>query len=108
MWAITLDVLKALGGKMGFLQYLMLGGVAYGAGVGIRHYVFADKIKDKGKIYQFTGAFFVVMLGIAWFINSLILQKSTPDIAFIIVTALVASFIFYQGLNPDDNQQVPD
>lgn len=98
---------------MNFLHYLMLGALAYGAGVGIRQYflkkqVFADKLKDKAKIYQFTGGFFIVMLGVAWLLNTFVLQKSTPDFAFIIVTALVASFIFYQGINPDDNQQVPD
>lgn len=93
---------------MNFLQYLMLGALAYGAGVGIRHYLFQDKLKDQAKIYQFTGGFFIVMLGVAWLLNTFILQKTTPDFAFIIVTALVASFIFYQGINPDDNQQVPD
>ena len=93
---------------MGFLQYLILGSLAYGAGVAVRHKLLAKNWHNRAKIYQFTGGFFILMLGVSWAINAFVLQKSTPDIAFIVVTALVASFIFYQGISPDENQQVPD
>lgn len=101
-----------MGGNMGFLQYLMLGGLAYGCGFAVRYYAFGDKkgtlTLNKTKIYQATFGFFLVMLPIAWAINQWILQKSTPDFAFIVVCSLVTTFIFYQGVAVDKNHQVPD
>lgn len=92
---------------MNFLHYLMLGVVAYGCGFGLRYYVFHDNIDDKTKVYQFTAGFFIIMLGVAWGLNNWILGNSSPDFAFISVSSAVATFIFYQGLSPDDNMPAP-
>lgn len=92
---------------MSFIHYLMLGAFAYGSGFALRHYVFGNQ-QNRSKAYQATFAFFMIMLPIAWAINNWILQKNPPDFAFIIVSSLVATFIFYQGIAVDKNHQVPD
>ncbi len=92
---------------MSFLHYLMLGISAYACGFVIRYYIYKNKLPNQQRIYQFTAGFFIIMLLFSYLLNLWVLGNSTPDFAFIGVSSTVATFIFYQGLNPDQNTPMP-
>lgn len=100
---------------MGFLNYLLLGTIAYGLGWGIRIYVL-EKQKPAEPyhlthptIIKYLLAFFCVMLVVSWAIGRFILGQQGLDIAFILVNSFVATFVFSFGLNPEQSgYDVPD
>lgn len=93
---------------MGFFSYVLLGGIAYGLGWGIRTNIL-DKQPSPKVEYSFThpiimkymAGFFAVMLVVSFLIGRFALGHATPDIAFIVVNSLVATFVFSFGINPD-------
>lgn len=101
---------------MGFLGYLLLGGVVYVAGFGI-HQKFLLPHRKNGVKYTPThptimpllAGCFVIMLGVSALIGRLVIGHETIDVMFVVVNSLVATFIFYFGLNPDITQMnLPD
>lgn len=101
---------------MSFLGYLLLGGVMYVAGFMLN----LKWLNAKRKSGEITSAkhpwivaiiavCFVVMLLISTMIGKFILHHHNLDYAFIIVNSLVATVVFYFGLNPDiQNMNLPD
>ncbi|OOR90213.1 hypothetical protein B0181_04890 [Moraxella caviae] len=96
---------------MGFLGYLLMGGVVYTAGFFINLKRLA-KGRAAGEEYSLThpvilgylAACFGVMLIVSALIGRFILAHEGMDWAFIVVNSLVATFVFYFGLNPDTSK----
>lgn len=93
---------------MGFFSYLLLGGIAYGLGWGIRTNIL-EKQPTPSDAYSFThptiikymAGFFVIMLLVSFLIGRFVIGHVHADIAFIVVNSLVATFVFSFGINPD-------
>lgn len=94
---------------MSFIQWLMLGLVAYAGGFGLRHYHYKDKLPDKNVVLSLTAVCFAISCAIFVAVNFWVLKKPF-DIAFVGVSSLVSTFIFYYGLTTDNqnNMNVPD
>lgn len=95
---------------MSFIQWLILGLVAYACGFSIRHYQFKDKSVPKEKRLIYTAVFFAVACGVFIALNFYAMHKATLDIMFVLVSSLVATGIFYYGINTDTSgtMNVPD
>ncbi|WP_296402808.1 hypothetical protein [Psychrobacter sp.] len=101
---------------MGFLNYLLMGALAYGAGWAIRLYFLEKGPKPEQryslthpKIKMYLAIFFVIMLLISALLSRLIMGHEAIDVAFIIVNSLVATFVFSFGLSPDHiRHDLPD
>ncbi|ELA08927.1 hypothetical protein MOMA_00910 [Moraxella macacae 0408225] len=87
---------------MSFIEWLMLGLVAYAGGFGLRYYRFGNKSPGKKTILALTagvfGLFVLVFIGLNFWA-----LKKPLDLAFVGVSALVATFIFYYGLTTDNH-----
>ena len=102
--------------NMGFLNYLLLGTLAFASGWAIRIYILDKKASPSQPyhlkhplIIKYLAGFFVIMLGVSWTIGHFILNHQSMDWAFILVNSVVATFVFSFGLNPDTNTyDVPD
>ena len=94
---------------MTFIHWLVLGFLAYVSGFGIRHFHYKNSTITKEKAIQFTLICFVIAVAIFATINVAWLKKAF-DIAFIGVSSLVATGIFYYGLTADtsNNMKLPD
>lgn len=94
---------------MSFIQWLMLGLVAYASGFGLRLYHYKDKLPNKNSIIMLTLLCFAISCGVFLILNFWVLKKPF-DMAFVGVSSLVATFIFYYGLTADNhnNMNVPD
>lgn len=93
---------------MGFLNYLLMGVLAYAAGWAIRLYVLEQGPKPEQpyslthpKIKVYLAIFFAIMLVISILLGKFVLGHNGIDFAFIIVNSLVATFVFSFGLSPD-------
>ncbi|MCC3344148.1 hypothetical protein [Psychrobacter sanguinis] len=101
---------------MGFLNYLLMGTLAYAAGWAIRLYVLEKGPKPEQpyslshpKIRIYLAIFFVIMLIISALLGRFVLGHNSLDIAFVIVNSLVATFVFSFGLSPDHiRHDLPD
>ena len=101
---------------MGFLNYLLMGTLAYAAGWAIRLYVLEKGPKPEEpyslshpKIEIYLAIFFVIMLIISALLGRFVLGHNGLDIAFVIVNSLVATFVFSFGLSPDHiRHDLPD
>lgn len=101
---------------MGFLSYLLMGTLAYGAGWAVRLYVLEQGPKPEQpyglkhpKVINFLGLFFVIMLVISALLGRFALGHQGLDIPFIIVNSVVATFVFSFGLSPDHvRHDLPD
>lgn len=101
---------------MGFLGYLLLGSIVYIVAFMINIKLLTAKRKSgeitSGKhplIIQLTAACFVVMLLVSALLGRFVLGHESFDWAFIGVNSLVATVIFYFGLNPDTStMNMPD
>ncbi|MFB6349600.1 hypothetical protein [Moraxella marmotae] len=101
---------------MSFLGYLLMGAVVYTAGFFINLKLLHAKRKS-GEITSATHPIiiawlvgcFVVMLGVSMLLGHYVLHHNGFDWAFIGVNSLVATVVFYFGLNPDTSQMnLPD
>ncbi|VEG13288.1 hypothetical protein [Moraxella cuniculi] len=101
---------------MGFLGYLLMGSVVYVVAFMINIKLLRQK-RQTGKIDSMTHPVmiayllgcFVVMLGVSMLLGRFVLNHQGFDWAFIGVNSLVATVIFYFGLNPDTSQMdLPD
>lgn len=101
---------------MGFFNYLILGSVVYVIGFTINHKILNPKRKTGIKytlthpvMMQLLGACFVIMLMVSALLGRFVMGHDGFDVAFILMNSLVATFIFYFGLNPDQTQMnLPD
>ena len=101
---------------MGFLNYLLLGTLAFGAGWAIRVYVLAKKPAPKTPyslkhpvILRYLVIFFVIMMVVSWLIGKFLLGHAHIDIPFVLVNSAVATFVFSFGISPDlAGYDVPD
>ena len=101
---------------MGFLNYLLMGTLAYAAGWAIRLYVLEKGPKPEQpyslshpKIKNYLAIFFVIMLIISALLGRFVLGHNGLDIAFVIVNSLVATFVFSFGLSPEHiRHDLPD
>lgn len=101
---------------MGFLNYLLMGTLAYATGWAIRLYVLEKGPKPEQpyslshpKIRIYLAIFFVIMLIISALLGRFVLGHNGLDIAFVIVNSLVATFVFSFGLSPDHiRHDLPD
>lgn len=99
---------------MGFLGYLILGGVVYVIGFMIHLKILTPKRKA-GTQYTFMHPTmiqlllmcFVMKLVISALLGRFVLGHENLDVAFILVNSMVATFVFYFGLNPDQLQMNP-
>lgn len=101
---------------MGFLGYLLMGGIVYTIGFFINLKLLHPKrqagavicAKHPIMIGYLVGCF-IIMLGVSVLLGRLVLQHDGPDWAFIGVNSLVATVVFYFGLNPDTTKMnLPD
>lgn len=101
---------------MNFLGYLLLGSVVYVIGFMLNQKVLAAK-RASGEISSpahrtiasLVLGCFVVMLAVSALIGHFLLHHQGFDWAFIVVNSLVASVVFYFGLNPDASRMnLPD
>lgn len=94
---------------MSFIYWLMLGLVAYASGFGLRHYHFKDKLPENNIVFSLTAVCFAISCGVFVVLNFVVLKKPF-DVAFVGVSSLVSTFIFYYGLTTDNNNNmnVPD
>lgn len=101
---------------MGFISYVILGGIAFAIGWAIRIQVLDKKAAPDSRysfthpvIMRYMAAFFVAMLIVSWLLGKFLLGHESADIAFIFVNSLVATFVFSFGINPDKSRyDVPD
>lgn len=100
---------------MGLIGYLILGALAYIAGIvvfqkRIRHKIARNDRKITHPVIAccVLGCL-VIMLIVSFLIGRFILAHKGIDIAYILVNSLVATVVFYFGLNPDEtNMKLPD
>lgn len=94
---------------MSFIEWLILGLVAYAGGFGVRYYRFKDKSPAKQTIIVLTAGVFGLSVLVFIALNFWALKKPL-DLAFVGVSSLVATFIFYYGLTTDNhnNMNIPD
>lgn len=101
---------------MGFLGYLLMGSIVYVIAFMVNLKLLRAKRKS-GEITSSTHPIilswlivcFVIMLGVSALIGRFILDHDGFDWAFIVVNSLVATVVFYFGLNPDTSQMnLPD
>ena len=85
---------------MSFIEWLVLGLVAYASGFGIRHYQFRGKSPAKNMQWLLTAICFTVAIIVFTALNYWVLKKAF-DIMFVVVSSLVATGIFYYGLSTD-------
>lgn len=99
---------------MSFLGYLVLGATVYVIGT----FIHLKKLKPKrqaGVVYTLTHptiiglllGCFVVMFGVSLLMGRFLLGHDGVDWAFVVVNSLVATFIFYFGVNPDEQMKPP-
>ena len=101
---------------MNMLGYLLLGAIVYTIGFMINLKILMPKRKAKEidrathpVIVRYLLACFVIMLGVSALIGRFILGHDGFDWAFIVVNSLVATVVFYFGINPDTSQMnLPD
>lgn len=101
---------------MGFLGYLLMGSIVYVAGFMVNMKLLRPKRKagviDSAThpiILSWLAACFVIMLGVSALLGRFVLDHDGFDWAFIVVNSLVATVVFYFGLNPDTSQMnLPD
>lgn len=95
---------------MNMFAWLGLGFVAYVCGFSIRHFWFNKQNLPKDKLWQFTGLFFAAAAIIFTLINFWVLKKPNLDLAFVGVSSLVATGVFYYGISTDtrNNMNIPD
>lgn len=101
---------------MSFLNYLLLGTLAFASGWAIRVYVLAKKPAPQQPyglrhpvILRYLAIFFVIMLIVSWLIGKFLLGQDHLDVAFILVNSAVATFVFSFGLSPDlAGYDIPD
>lgn len=93
---------------MGFLGYLLMGTLAYGAGWAIRIYVLEQGPKPEEpyrikhpKVVTYLAICFAIMLLVSVLLGRFVLGHAGFDIAFIVINSLVATFVFSFGLSPD-------
>lgn len=93
---------------MGFISYVLIGGIAYAIGWAIRAYILDKKPAPETAyhfrhpvILQYMAAFFVVMLVVSWLLGKFVIGHPSADIPFIVMNSLVATFVFSFGVNPD-------
>lgn len=101
---------------MGFVGYLLMGSIVYVAGFMIHQKHLKPK-KQAGVIYSFKSPIIIkllaicfgVMLVVSAIIGRFVIGHQSFDWAYIVVNSLVATVIFYFGLNPDEtNMKLPD
>lgn len=101
---------------MGFLGYLLMGSIVYVTGFMVNLKLLRPKrqvgVIDSAThpiILSWVGACFVIMLGVSALLGRFVLGHDGFDWAFIVVNSLVATVVFYFGLNPDTSQMnLPD
>lgn len=93
---------------MGFISYVLIGGIAYALGWGTRTYILDKKPAPEQPyhlrhpvIMQCLAIFFVAMLIVSWLLGKFVMGHPTADIPFILMNSLVATFVFSFGVNPD-------
>ena len=93
---------------MGFLNYLLMGTLAYAAGWAIRLYVLEKGPRPNQpyglkhpKIRLYLALFFALMLLISVLLGRFVLGHASLDVPFVVVNSLVATFVFSFGLSPD-------
>lgn len=96
---------------MGVLGYLILGNVVYIIGFMINLKILNPKRKAGTNytlahptIIQLLLAYFVAMLAISTLLGRFVMGHESLDLLFILVNSMVATFVFYFGLNPDQSQ----
>lgn len=96
---------------MGFIGYLILGSVLYTLGFVINRQVLEPKRKQgvvftllHPTIVSLLGGCLLLMLVVSALLGYFVLGHATFDWVFIGVNSLVATFVFYFGLNPDQTQ----
>lgn len=101
---------------MNFLMYLLLGSLVYTAGFVINLKILRPK-RPKNVQYswkepivlKFVMACFIVMLVVSMLLSLYVLKHQTLDMAYVAINSLVATVVFYFGLNPDEqNLKLPD
>lgn len=101
---------------MGFMSYLLMGSLVYVAGFTIHHKHLKAK-KQQGVVYTIKSPIiwqcvlgcFVAMVLVSALLSLYILKHEHLDVAYVLVNSLVATVIFYFGLNPDEtNMKLPD
>ncbi|WP_227430702.1 hypothetical protein [Psychrobacter sp. I-STPA6b] len=101
---------------MGFVNYLLLGTLAYASGWAVRVYVLSKKPAPQNPyslthpvIVRYLAVFFAIMMVVSWLIGQFILGHTRIDVIFILVNSAVATFVFSFGLSPDHaDYNVPD
>lgn len=96
---------------MNFIGYLIMGGLVYITGFVINQKILTPK-RQQGvdftlthpTIIQLLATCFVVMLVVSALLGKFVMGHQDFDWAFIVVNSLVATFIFYFGINPDQTQ----
>lgn len=100
---------------MGFLGYLLLGAAVYVAGFSI----YSKRLKPsrpKGVSYdlktpiiqKYLLGCFGIMLVLSSVLSLFVLGHQGIDVLYVLVNSLVATVVFYFGLNPDEtNMPIP-
>lgn len=94
---------------MNMFAWLGLGFIAYVSGFSIRHFWYDKKDVPSDKCWLYVGACFVASLLVFTGINFWVLHKAF-DMAFIGVSSLVATGVFYYGISTDttNTMKLPD
>lgn len=96
---------------MGLIGYLILGGVVYTIGFIIHLKLLAPK-RQQGTNFGLTHptimtllmGCFVIMLLVSFLLGKFVLKHEVLDVAFVVVNSIVATIVFYFGVNPDQTQ----
>ena len=101
---------------MGMFAYLLLGIGMYVAGIVIFIKRLKPKKTSKGRyaatdpiLRPYLAGAVVFSLGLSLILSHFVLGHNPIDVAYVLVNTLVATGVFYFGLNPDDtNLKMPD
>ncbi|MFA9485431.1 hypothetical protein LU276_04160 [Moraxella haemolytica] len=96
---------------MGIVGSIIFGAIVYVIGFVIhrkhllRHQVNHERFSlTHPLIIKYLLACFVIMLAVSALVGRFLLNHETFDWAFIIINSLIATVVFYFGLNPDTTQ----
>lgn len=96
---------------MSFIGYLVLGSVLYVAGFVLNRQLLEPKRKQGVQfdwshplIMGLLAGCFAVMLVLSVLLGRFVLEHMDIDWLFVLINSLVATFVFYFGLNPEQTQ----
>lgn len=96
---------------MSFVGYLLLGSLVYVAGFMLHLKVLKPKKQAGMPVKKLTilamSVCFLTLLFVSFLIGQWVLGHKRIDVVYILINSVIATGIFYVGLNPDEHAMTP-